>query len=221
MKTFQPASLSPLASNTASIYQQPSPPSLSTPPSTTHAKTSDAVLSSDKRSPRTFFRAAIGQNKEKQVERLVRAVQSFATAVDRPSSFYENFWSVYLPTNPAMEPTSDPSRKDLKEVSADEVRNRLLRLKAVRQIAKHGVAGRLCRIFFAHEVDYISQWNDLDTSGRGVGRLSAAMNTVARLSSVALKDVQYDLKKSRNIMQVLEEGGPSSVVEIGDRDFDL
>lgn len=62
-------------------------------------------------------------------------------------------------------------------------------------------------------MEHISQWKDIQLyTSRGVDRVSAAMSVAEKY----LETVKADYKRSRNIVQILKEGGPAALLQSGD-----
>ncbi|KAH6667754.1 hypothetical protein B0J14DRAFT_567124 [Halenospora varia] len=189
-----------------------STPSLPDPPST--RPSSDFLPSGQStvrpriESPRAFFTAALGRSKEKRVKRLVGVVEGFSKAKELPDGSHKPFcsgWPRISGSEVGSEAESTPKTFEA------EVADRLCRLKQIRQNIRRGdwEASRLWLICLAHEVEHISKWEGIDTyTNRGVDRVSAATKIVEK----HLGPVKDDLKKSRNIFQVMKEGGPAAML---------
>lgn len=166
-------------------------------------------------------RLKLEAKKDDRVKRLVRAAQGFAEYREPPNAFYRDFWSVTSLIFDDSEAGSAP-KGDFKAEAA----YRLGRLKKARDRIpkKDEVTPRLCLVFLAHDVEHTSLQEGLQTS-KGVGMMSAAIETAAKaplgtpkeVQSDILKEVQLDRKRGRNYMALVGKGGPSSLLEVGNR----
>ena len=161
--------------------------------------------------PETYFTAVFGRGEEKRVKRLVRVVEGFSKAKELSDESYKNFgtrWTQIF--------KSESEAGSISKVGFEaEVANRLCQLKQARQNigGKDWEAGRAWLISLAHEVEHISQWKDIQLyTSRGVDRVSAAMSVAEKY----LETVKADYKRSRNIVQILKEGGPAALLQSGD-----
>jgi hypothetical protein len=230
----QPFSDSPSSTGFSSTADTPydfSTVATSTDPSPARPSTdlSSSSRSSDRRaeSLEAFFAAELEteinnekqrKQRKKRVQQLARAVQGFTEYKEPPDTFYRDFWSVTSQIFNGHEAGSAP-KGDLKA----EVAYRLGRLgKARNRIpSKDEITRRLCLVFLAHDVEYISRQEGMETS-KGVGKKSTAMQIAAEALSEApeevqsvLKGVRSDCKGCRNYMDLVEEG-PSLLLEVGD-----
>lgn len=96
------------------------------------------------------------------------------------------------------------------QISEAEVFKKLDRLKQIRQNIPKGdwEARRLWLLCIQLEIEHLSKWEGIDAyTTRGVDRLSAAVKIVEK----QIGPVKDSLKRSRNIFQVMKEGGPAAV----------
>jgi len=170
-----------------------------------------------------FFRAAVKletkseEQQEKQIERLLRVAQGFVE-YEPSDTFYRDFWSVTSQIFNDSQAGSAPKEAKIERAY------RLSRLHKARQKIprKHETTRRLCLIFFAHDVEHISQQEEIKTS-KGLGKISGAIKEVAEALSETpeqeksiLKSVKSDCRRSRRYMDFIEQLGPSSLLKIGD-----
>ena len=170
---------------------------------------SSAPLSVDPESPEAIFTALLGSSQIKRVERLSSVVRGFSKGFsdgfDERLSAWHNFWSE---REVGYEGGSIPGTFEL------EVSRRLHRLKQARYRIRNRdwVARRLWLIFLVHEVEYISQWEHIELyTSRGVDPMSAAL----KMATKYLYTAKGDYKRGKNIVRVMKEGGPASVLEDG------
>lgn len=95
------------------------------------------------------------------------------------------------------------------------VASRLARLKTAHDKLERDdwQANRIWLLCLAHEVEYIAQWNHIYLlTSRGIGAMSAAK----RLAKEYIDTVDRDLKRGKNIVRILMEEGPTSLLLDGD-----
>ncbi|KAH8591183.1 hypothetical protein B0O99DRAFT_690789 [Bisporella sp. PMI_857] len=193
----------PLVTNTVYDPLIPSPPDLSS---------GQATGDPGAENPHIFFTAKLGGSNEKRVKRLVDVVQNFSNAEKLSGESCELFarqWSRVFNSEPDAEYNAEFI---LETAFETKVASRLRRLKIARpKIRKRDEKGeRLWLVYLAHEVEYISQHNDIDHyTAKGVGRMSVA-KTIARRY---LDSATSNYKRSQNFVELLKEGGPSSLIE--------
>ena len=93
----------------------------------------------------------------------------------------------------------------------DSVASRLSRLKKARDNIERDdwQANRIWLVCLAHEVECISQWTDIyRLTARGIGVMSAAKS----LAKQYIDTVDSDIKRGKNIVRILIEGGPTSLL---------
>jgi hypothetical protein len=202
----------PSITNTTYDLSRPSladlPP---TRPLTNFLPSSQSTVGAETESLKEFFTAVLGSPDEKRVQRLVRVVQGFCKAKELPDGLYERLWPEWSrifrsPPEVGFEAGSK---------FETEVAYRLRRLMQARQNIRKGdwEVSRLWLVFLAHEVEHISRWESIDLyTSRGIDPMSAAIKIAKKYFDTA--DVNY--KRSRNIVQLLKEGGPASLLEDGD-----
>jgi hypothetical protein len=176
------------------------------------------------KSPKVFFTAALGSSEKKRakertkervkerVERLVSVVQGFSTAKGFTDGLYKHLdrWSCIFQSKPEVGFEDGPIPAGFEA----EVAHRLRRLEQARHKIKKKNWGdtRLWLVCLAHEVEYISQWEDIDLyTSKGVNRMSAAITMAEKY----LSTTSGDNKRGRNIVQVMRVGGPASLLEDG------
>ncbi|KAH9205063.1 hypothetical protein DL95DRAFT_451403 [Leptodontidium sp. 2 PMI_412] len=157
-----------------------------------------------------FFAAALGNSKKMKVEQLVGVVrgysEGFSDGFNQRLSRWYNFWpepEAVLEGGPILE-----------MVFEDGVACRLRRLGQARSKIekKDWGATRLWLLFLAHEVEYISQWEHIYLwTSRGVDPMSAAI----KMATNYLPTAKSNYQRARNIVQIMKEGGPASVLENG------
>lgn len=182
----------------------------SSPSSTGFPSTANTTYDSDPPSTEEYFKT-LGDFTEKRLKLLVGVVQGFSEARGLTDGFYRHFWSgrQYLFRFPEV--ASDGSL--LETLLETGVPYRLRRLKQIRQNIQKGdrEANRLWFICLAHEVEHISKWGGIGGYTRkGVDRVSAAIEIVECYLGDLSKNL--DIKKSRNILQIMKEGGPAAVL---------
>ncbi|KAH6714034.1 hypothetical protein BKA61DRAFT_656573 [Leptodontidium sp. MPI-SDFR-AT-0119] len=173
------------------------------------------IVGAGRDSPEAFFTAVLTNSEERQekranrVKRLARVVRNFsrAEAFDGLCINSSRWSDIFLSKSEAsFEAGSRP------ETTFEiEVANRLHRLKQSGQKIRKGdwQARRIWLICVAHELECISQWEDIDRyTSRGVDKMSAAI----RIAKKYLGTAGGDRKKGRSIIQVMEEGGPAAVL---------
>jgi hypothetical protein len=90
------------------------------------------------------------------------------------------------------------------------VAHRLRQLEQARHHIRDYGDTRLWLVCLAHEIEYISQWKNIYLhTDRGVDAKSAAITMAAKY----LKTAKSDFKRSRNIVQIMKEGGPAYLTE--------
>jgi hypothetical protein len=151
-----------------------------------------------------YFENTIGLD-EPRAKRLARAVRGFKEAHSIPYGADKDFWSdtseIFSQSTPICHlPTLGRIyhgwSRLVEKSRTTEVRERLLLL------------------LVKNEVEFIS---GIDTSELAPSqtRKSSAVGQVALRSQVKLKEVQFDVKRSRNYFKYLKISGPGSVLEIG------
>jgi hypothetical protein len=146
------------------------------------------------------------------VKRLVKVVQGFSKAKELSNGQDKSFWSrwprIFRP-EPEVECEAESTPKTFEARLAD----RLCRLKQVRQQIRKGdwEARRLWLLCLAHEVEYVSQWKGIDGyTSKGFDGVCAAIDIIKKhLGEVIETD---DIKKSRNVFQIFEVGGPAALL---------
>jgi hypothetical protein len=206
-----------LPSTTDTIYDLSTPSLadlLSTRPSTDFLSSGPTAVGPGTENPEAFFTAALGSSEEKKrvkrVKLLVSVVRGFSKTEGLSNGLYKRLsgWPRIFRPKPEVgfEDGSVPET-----AFEAKVARRLHRLKQARQdIPKGGwEASRLWLVLLAHEVEYISQseYIDLYTS-RGVNPMSAAI----KMAKKYLDTAGNDHRRGRNIVQVMKEGGPASLL---------
>lgn len=136
---------------------------------------------------------------------LAGVVQGFSTEEELSGKLIKHFSHKYIcPAEPevGVEDGSNPTFET-------KVARRLCRLKRSRlQIWDDWGARRLWLVLIIHEMDHISQSEDIKIyTSRGVNQMSAAM----KMAKKYLDTVYGDYKRGRNIVEVMEKGGPASL----------
>ena len=210
-----------LASSVAPGSQPPSVSRSTALPSTTTnailaaglpATSSTDLLSSGQNDPGTesleaYFTAAL-LKPEKRVKQIVSVVQGYSKSRGFSDGFYNRLsrWSLIFPSNLEVDLPETPFET--------KVAHRLHRLRQARQNIKNKDWGdtRLWLILLAHEVEYISKWEYIDLfTSRGIDPMAAA----TKMATKYLDTAGGDYKRARNIVQVMKEGGPASLLENG------
>ncbi|CAG8982691.1 hypothetical protein HYALB_00000972 [Hymenoscyphus albidus] len=163
-------------------------------------------------SPEAFFIAALGSSEEKRVKRLVSVVRGFSKADEFSVGLHQNLsgWLYIFKSEPEVGFEDGSAPETAFEAG---VAQRLRQLKQARCKMKEKWADtRLWLVFLAHEVEYISQWEHISLyTSRGVDSMSAAI----KMATKYLDKANGDYKRGRNIIQVMKEGGPASLLESG------
>lgn len=207
-----------LPSTTDTIYD---PLTLSDLPSTTSS--TDALSSGQNtvdpgtESPEAFFTAALERSEQKwvkratqeklaeRVERLVSVVRDFAQPEIFSDEFSEYFfgWSRMFLSKPEVRFEDGSVSKFEAGVS--------LRLRQLKH-ARHNIKKkdwwntRLWLVFLVHEVEYISQWEHIELyTCRGIDAMAAAIQMAIKYLDTA----RADWKRGRNIIYLMEKGGPA------------
>ena len=156
-------------------------------------------------SPKEFFTAALGESKEKRVEQLTTIAERISTA-EYPSDVVDTLCSRQLSS--LLDQNARPApESDFRTRTAQ----RLSRLNGLRKDIKRKdrVAQRLWLVLLAHEIQYISQSDEIqDYTDKGVNSIAAAK----RIAEKELDITSNDYKKRRNILKIMSEGGPASLL---------
>jgi hypothetical protein len=169
-----------------------------------------STVRSREESPRAFFTAALGRPEEKRMKRLIDVAEGFSAA-KRLSDESNNPFCLKWPRISEPGPEVGSKAKSTPETFEVEIAHRLYRLKQIRQDIRRGDwnTGRLWLICLTHEVEHISRCEGIDAyTTRGVGRVSAAIKMVGKY----LGPLNDYLKRSKNIFQIMKEGGPAAVL---------
>ena len=216
----QPPSVSPSSTALPSadtIYDSSTPlpadlPSTRSP--TDFLSSGQSAVDPGTESPEAFFAGALGSSEEdEKVKQLASVVRGFPTAEGFSDGLCKRLsgWSCFFRSKPEVgfEDGSIPETEF--EVG---VAHRLRQLKHARHKIrrKNWEDTRLWLVFLAHEVEYISQWEHINLyTSTGVDAMSAAI----KMATKYLDTASGDNKRGRNIVQVMKEGGPASLLEDG------
>ncbi|KAH6714039.1 hypothetical protein BKA61DRAFT_674650 [Leptodontidium sp. MPI-SDFR-AT-0119] len=178
--------------------------------STDHLSSGQSIVDPVTEGLEAFFAAALGSSKKMKVEQLVGVVrgysEGFSDGFNQRLSRWYNFWpepEAVLKGEPILEMVFEAG-----------VACRLRRLGQARSKIEKKAWGatRLWLLFLAHEVEYISQWEHIYLwTSRGVDPMSAAI----KMATNYLPTAKSDYQRARNIVQIMKEGGPASVLENG------
>ncbi|KAI9728913.1 MAG: hypothetical protein M1834_007171 [Cirrosporium novae-zelandiae] len=175
---------------------------------------SSAPLLYPKSSLRTYFENLVGtdENNLKRVNRLVQAADGFSKAEQLELSCYEQLWATKT-TSIFNQNESEPSPND----STDSVRIPRL-FQGDQNISdrstEYQCAGRFTSIFIAYEVEQMALSRHLILA-QGQGRKTAAYNKIAQILSLTADLVRARDKRSRNYIRLIQNGGPRSLLELG------
>ncbi|KAF4637521.1 hypothetical protein G7Y89_g549 [Cudoniella acicularis] len=204
-----------LPSTADNIYDLSTPSSShpqSTQPSSDFLQSSQNTIGPIAESPEAVFTAKLGSSNERRVKRLVKVVQGFSKAKELSNGLDRSFWSRW-PRIFGPEPEVGCEAESTPKTFEARLADRLCRLKQIRQQIRKSdwEASRLWLLCLAHEVEHISQWKGIDAyTSTGVSRVSAAIEIIEKHLGVVTEN--DDIKKSRNVSQIFEVGGPAALL---------
>jgi len=143
---------------------------------------------------------------------LLNQLQEFDESENDSVARLSNFWSREKRKN-IFDTISEISVEDLSQKETAEVDSskRLRRLEQARNCINEAGTDwetkRILLIFLAHELDYISKSDFIETS-RGMSKVAASKIFIRR--NITVSDV--DWKRCRNVQQILQIGGPASLL---------
>ena len=213
----QPSSVSPslttLPLTTDAIYDSLTPLLADLPPSRPSTTDFRSSGQSTVDGPEAYFTAVLGSSEEKRAQRLISVARGFSEAERFSDGLFKRLsgWSrIFLSKREAgFEDGSLPET----EFEA-EVAHRLRQLEQARHKIRRKDWGdtRLWLVCLAHEIEHISQWECINLyTSRGVDPMSAAV----KMATKYLYTASGDYKRSRNVVQIMKEGGPASLLEDG------
>lgn len=161
-----------------------------------------------------FFAAATGQHQKGRLDRLVDAAKRFPDIETITNRALEEFlyeWSSAFDYRGVSQTTVD--------TFANKVAYRLQGLNRLQQNLerrdeKNQVARRLILILLAHEIEHISQSESIQLfTSYGITGVSAAKDMVKQ--HLMRHNLDDDYKRSRNVVQLMRQGGPASLLHAG------